>query len=94
MENRHRAYGNDSVHTLSDNTGNDAFDAPNTTTGSGYSEAEPASQDHRTGQEPAEHEGSSDLIDGYNINDQAHRQSGKADFVRTISNFHHNDGRE
>lgn len=94
MENPHKEYGNNPAHAHSDNTGNDDFGTSDTTTGNGFSEAERASQDQHTGQEPAEYEGSRDLIDGYNINDQAHSQSSKADFIRTISNFHHNDGRE
>ncbi len=28
----------------------------------------------------------------YNINDQAHSQSSKEDFVKTVSNFEHSDG--
>jgi len=37
------------------------------------------------------HEGSEELIEKYNINDQAHSDSSAADFVRTVSEFHHAD---
>lgn len=35
--------------------------------------------------------GSQDLIEKYNINDQAHSNSSKKDFIDTVSNFHHAD---
>lgn len=37
------------------------------------------------------HEGSEALIEKYNINDQAHSDSSTADFVKTVSEFHHAD---
>ena len=66
----------------------------NLTTGSGYSEAERASEDATKTDYPADpqHKGSRELIDKYNINDQAHSDSSKDDFVKTISNFKHADG--
>ncbi len=44
-------------------------------------------------QDPKEipHQGSQDLIEKYNINDQAHSDSSKKDFIDTVSNFHHAD---
>lgn len=35
------------------------------------------------------HNGSKELIDKYNINDQAYSDSSKDDFVKTVSNFKH-----
>lgn len=61
-----------------------------TTTGSGYSEAERNHQD-ATSSDSEEAAERSALIDSYNINDQAHRQSDKQNFHQTISNFHHKD---
>ena len=37
------------------------------------------------------HRGSEALIEKYNINDQAHSDSSKDDFVKTVSEFHHAD---
>jgi hypothetical protein len=37
------------------------------------------------------HDGSKALIEKYNINDQAHSDSSAADFVKTVSEFHHAD---
>lgn len=37
------------------------------------------------------HKGSEELIDKYNINDQAHSDSSKDEFIDTVSNFHHSD---
>jgi hypothetical protein len=37
------------------------------------------------------HRGSEELIDKYNINDQAHSDSSAKDFVKTVSEFHHAD---
>lgn len=64
------------------------------TTGSGYSEAERVSKDSTNSDYPAdlEHKGSRELIDQYNINDQAHSNSSKKDFVKTVSNNNHADG--
>lgn len=42
-------------------------------------------------QEEMPHKGSRDLIEKYNINDQAHSDSSKKDFIDTVSNFHHAD---
>lgn len=36
-------------------------------------------------------EGSSELVEKYAINDQAHYNSSKKDFVKTTSNFNHSD---
>ena len=68
--------------------------AKDETTGSGYSEAERASKDGTNSDYPAdlEHKGSRELIDKYNINDQAHSNSSKDDFVKTVSNNNHADG--
>ena len=33
--------------------------------------------------------GSIELIEKYNVNDQAHSDSSKDDFVKTVSNFNH-----
>jgi hypothetical protein len=40
----------------------------------------------------SQHRGSRELIDRYNINDQAHSDSSKDDFVKTVSNATHADG--
>jgi hypothetical protein len=40
------------------------------------------------------HRGSRELIEKYNINDQAHSDSSKDDFVKTVSEFHHADETE
>jgi hypothetical protein len=37
------------------------------------------------------HRGSDELIEKYNINDQAHSDSSAKDFVKTVSEFHHAD---
>lgn len=68
--------------------------AKDETTGSGYSEAERASKDATNTDYPADvqHKGSKELIDKYNINDQAHSNSSKEDFIKTVSNFNHADG--
>jgi len=83
-------YGNDPASMASDNTGNNDFGASDTTTGSGYSDVERSFQDGSTS-ENADHPGRQELIDNYNINDQAHSDSDKENFVKTVSNFHHND---
>lgn len=53
-------------------------------------------QTHRnvanTNHQTEKHKGSRELIDKYNINDQAHSNSSKDDFVKTISNYNHADG--
>lgn len=37
------------------------------------------------------HEGSQELVDKYNINDQAYSDSSKDDFVETVSKFRHSE---
>ena len=68
--------------------------AEDETTGSGYSEAERTTNDATNTDHPndPQHKGSRELIDKYNINDQAHSDSSKDDFVKTISNYNHADG--
>ena len=68
--------------------------AEDETTGSGYSEAERTAKDATNTDHPndPQHKGSRELIDKYNINDQAHSDSSKDDFVKTISNYNHADG--
>lgn len=68
--------------------------AEDETTGSGYSEAERDTKDATNTDYPADpqHKGSRELIDKYNINDQAHSDSSKDDFVKTVSNSTHADG--
>lgn len=44
--------------------------------------------------QPGNHEGSDELIKKYNVNDQAHANSSKKDFVKTTSNFNHSDQSE
>ena len=68
--------------------------AEDETTGSGYSQAERDTKDATNTDYPADlqHKGSRELIDKYNINDQAHSDSSKDDFVKTISNSNHADG--
>lgn len=68
--------------------------AEDETTGSGYSEADRAAKDATNTDHPdnPQHKGSRELIDKYNINDQAHSDSSKDDFVKTISNYNHADG--
>lgn len=39
------------------------------------------------------HQGSQELIERYDINDQAHAKSSMDDFVATTSGFHHADER-
>lgn len=41
--------------------------------------------------QPGNHKGSEELIQKYNINDQAHSNSSKEEFIKTTSNFHHAD---
>lgn len=41
--------------------------------------------------QPGNHEGSEELIKKYNVNDQAHSNSSKEEFIKTTSNFHHSD---
>lgn len=65
----------------------------NLTTGSGYSEEERVANDATNTDFPDEkHKGSRELIDKYNINDQAHSDSSKDDFIKTVSNATHADG--
>ncbi|WP_026704096.1 hypothetical protein [Flavobacterium soli] len=68
--------------------------AEDETTGSSYTEAERDTKDAINTDYPADaqHRGSRELIDKYNINDQAHSDSSKDDFVKTISNNNHADG--
>ena len=68
--------------------------AEDETTGSGYSEADRAAKDATNTDylDDPQHKGSRELIDKYNINDQAHSDSSKDDFVKTISNYNHADG--
>ena len=68
--------------------------AEDETTGSGYSEDERVFKDATNTDNPgvSQHKGSRELIDKYNINDQAHSDSSKDDFVKTISNNNHADG--
>ncbi len=85
-------YGNKPAGMQADNTGNNTFGDSDTTTGSGYSEAERKVQDgHVSDNDEVVHRGSRELIDKYNINDQAHSDSSKDDFIPTVSNFHHAD---
>ena len=88
-------YGNQPANQKSDNSGNDTFGDSDTTTGSGYSERERSVQDGSTTRNADEPDrGSRDLIDKYNINDQAHSDSSKEDFVKTVSNFGHANDKE
>lgn len=65
----------------------------NLTTGSGYTEDERIVHDGINTDFPYDkHKGSRELIDKYNINDQAHSDSSKDDFIKTVSNFNHADG--
>lgn len=41
--------------------------------------------------QPGNHDGSKELIEKYNINDQAFSNSSKKDFIKTVSNFKHSD---
>ena len=68
--------------------------AEDKTTGSGYPEAERDTKDATNTDYPADlhHKGSRELIDKYNINDQAHSNSSKDDFIKTISNSTHAEG--
>lgn len=67
--------------------------AEDETTGSGYDEAERDTKDATNTDYPDNpHKGSRELIDKYNINDQAHSDSSKDDFVKTVSNSTHADG--
>ncbi len=85
-------YGNQSRNMQADNTGNESFGESDTTTGSGYSEAERSFQDgHTSDNADVVNRGSRELIDKYNINDQAHSDSSKEDFIKTVSNFRHSD---
>ena len=68
--------------------------AEDETTGSGLSEVERTSKDATNTDHPndPQHKGSRELIDKYNINDQAHSDSSKDDFIKTVSNATHADG--
>lgn len=39
--------------------------------------------------DPNVYKGSKNLIESYNINDKAHADSSKKDFIKTVSNFNH-----
>ncbi len=81
-------------HDKNDVTGNGSFEQTprtykeNETTGSGFSVAERAKQDGTNTEIPRSTE---ELVSKYNIDDQAHRDSSKSDFIETVSNFHHSD---
>jgi hypothetical protein len=88
----------------SENLNQDNSFPTNSTTGSGFSEAERAVQDGTNVKGyPGEsgNLGSDELVDSYNINDKAHSDSSVEDFIKTTSNYHHaedddspeNDGR-
>ncbi|OYU80858.1 MAG: hypothetical protein CFE23_07800 [Flavobacterium sp. BFFFF1] len=68
---------------------------PDSTTGSGYSEAEREVNDATLQRNPADPQhadnGRIALVNKYNINDKAHSDSSEEDFVKTISNHHHAD---
>ncbi|AWA29837.1 hypothetical protein HYN48_06960 [Flavobacterium magnum] len=80
------------------NNGNTAAEdgyTPDSTTGSGFSEAERNVHEHTLSRNPVDpqHEdnGRIELVNKYNINDKAHSDSSAADFVKTVSKFHHAD---
>ena len=85
-------YGN--ANAAPADPGNEAFSKAgydsNATTGSGLSEFERNIQDGTNEQNPV-HRGSEELINRYNINDQAHSDSSLDDFVKTTSAFRHAD---
>lgn len=77
---------------------NRSFEKPferDSTTGSGYGEAEREVNDGTNSQNPAnpdkKNNGSQELVERYNINDKAYSDSSKHDFVKTVSKFHHAD---
>lgn len=58
------------------------------------SEEEVSGDFQKQNQTEKKHKGSRELIEKYNINDQAYSDSSKKDFVETVSNFHHADEEE
>ncbi len=72
-------------------SGNKSFEHENLTTGSGYSSQEREVQDGTNNPSVIDYRGNDELINKYNINDKAHFESSKDDFVRTTSNFRHAD---
>ncbi|RZJ31781.1 MAG: hypothetical protein EOO48_01005 [Flavobacterium sp.] len=61
---------------------------------SGGSEQSKSTVNARTeieGSPRSEDNGSEELVNKYNVNDQAHSDSSLNDFVNTTSNFHHED---
>ena len=68
--------------------------AEDQTTGSGYTEADRAAKDSTNAEHPddTQNKGSRQLIDQYDINDQAHSNSSVDDFVQTISKSRHLNG--
>ncbi len=71
--------------------GNRSFEHQNLTTGSGYSEQERLVQDGINNPSVIDHRGSEELAEKYNINEKAHFDSSKDDFVPTVSSFRHAD---
>ena len=71
--------------------GNRTFEHETLTTGSGYSEQERAAQDGVNNPAVIDHRGSIEMTRRYNINDKAHFDSSKDDFVPTVSSFRHAD---
>ena len=66
-----------------------------TTTGSGFSQAERELQDGSNSEtDEVVHRGSEELIEKYNINDQAHSDSSLEDFIPTVSNFKHGENED
>ncbi|AWI25727.1 hypothetical protein [Flavobacterium pallidum] len=68
---------------------------PDSTTGSGISEAERNLHDNTLSRNPVDPQhadnGRIELVNKYNINDKAHSDSSAGDFVKTVSKFHHAD---
>ncbi len=77
------------------NTSQEDGYTPDSTTGSGYSEAERDVHDNTISRNPVDPQhadnGRIALVNKYNINDKAHSDSSAADFVKTVSKFHHAD---
>ena len=78
MENQN----NEQIENTPDTTKN------NETTGSGLSVAERETQDGTNSDLVHDKK---ELIEKYNIDDNAHRDSSAEDFIPTVSNFHHAD---
>ncbi len=87
-------YGNVPHRMKSDMTGNTSFEETtepvknNETTGSGLSVAERDTQDGTNSDLVHDKK---ELVEKYNIDDNAHRDSSAEDFIPTVSNFHHAD---